>query len=164
MRAVRDAEGVVDVDVGELGERARERFVVLLLARVEAQVFEQRDLAFAQLAHNLAGGVAQAVVGEQHLDPEQLRELGAGWLERVLRVGLTLGPAQVRSEHQPSAAGQGVLERRQGGADAVVVADLPAVDRHVEVDAHEHATPLDGQIDDGAQRGHDRLSLSCAKR
>ena len=34
-------------------------------------------------------------------------------------------------------------DRRQGGADPRVVADDPAVHRHVEVDAHEHAAPGD---------------------
>ena len=45
VRAVRGAEGVVDVDVGEARQRARELLVVLLLLGVEAQVLEQHDLA-----------------------------------------------------------------------------------------------------------------------
>ena len=45
VRAVRRAEGVVDVHVGERGELAGEVGVVLLLFRMEAQVFEQHDTA-----------------------------------------------------------------------------------------------------------------------
>ena len=45
VRAVRGAERVVDVDVGERGEAARQRRVVLRLARLEADVLEQQHLA-----------------------------------------------------------------------------------------------------------------------
>ena len=49
VRPMRGAEGVVDVDVGERGERGREGRVVLLLARVEAQVLEQQHVALGEL-------------------------------------------------------------------------------------------------------------------
>ena len=45
VRAVRGAERVVDVDVGESGEGLRERRVVGLLAGVEAEVLEQQHFA-----------------------------------------------------------------------------------------------------------------------
>ena len=45
VRAVRRAEGVVDVDVGERRELPREAAVVLLLFGVEAQVLEQHHAA-----------------------------------------------------------------------------------------------------------------------
>ena len=48
VRAVRGAERVVDVDVGELGERARELGVVARLARLEADVLEHQDLAVGE--------------------------------------------------------------------------------------------------------------------
>ncbi len=49
VRAVRGAERVVDVDVGELGERACELRVVLGLAGLEADVLEHQDLARREL-------------------------------------------------------------------------------------------------------------------
>ena len=48
VRAVGGAERVVDVDVGQLRQRARELGVVVGLARLEADVLEQQDLAVAR--------------------------------------------------------------------------------------------------------------------
>ena len=47
--AMRRAEGIVDVEVGELGELPGEFLVVVFFFGVEAQVFEQQRLAFFQL-------------------------------------------------------------------------------------------------------------------
>ena len=47
MRAVRGAERVVDVDVGQRRQALREAGVVLLFFRMEAQVLEQHDAARA---------------------------------------------------------------------------------------------------------------------
>ena len=55
VRAVRGAEGVVDVDVGELREGGREGRVVGRLAGVEAQVLEQQHVAVAQFGHGVLG-------------------------------------------------------------------------------------------------------------
>jgi hypothetical protein len=43
--AVRGAEGIIDVDIGERGKRLRELGVVLFFARLEPEVFQQQDLA-----------------------------------------------------------------------------------------------------------------------
>ena len=45
MRAVRGGEGVVDIDVAELGERGDEGRIVLFLAGVEARVLQAEDVA-----------------------------------------------------------------------------------------------------------------------
>jgi hypothetical protein len=47
VRAVRRAKGIVHEEVAELGERARQLRVVLLLAGVEAGVLQQQELAVA---------------------------------------------------------------------------------------------------------------------
>ena len=61
VRAVRGAERVVHVDVGELRQRGREGRVVGGLARVEAHVLEQQDVAVAQLGDRVLGHLADAV-------------------------------------------------------------------------------------------------------
>ena len=111
--AVRRTEGVVDVAVDALDEAAHEGVVVALLARVEAQVLEQLD----------AGG--------------ELGQAGAYRVHGVLRVGRALGPAEVAGRDDAGAALLQPLQRRQGGADAEVVGDLAAGERHVEVGADE---------------------------
>ena len=100
VRAVRRAERVVHVDVGERRQLRRERRVVLLLLRVEAEVLEQDDLAARRArASTAACAVApDAVVGERHRAAEQLRERAATGCDGVLWVRLALRPAEVRGE------------------------------------------------------------------
>ncbi len=64
VRAVRRAEGVVDVEVAERGELFGEPVVVLLLLLVEAQVFEQQHVAVIQLRDCRLGLLADTVVRE----------------------------------------------------------------------------------------------------
>ena len=65
VRAVRRAEGVVDVDVGERRELPGERGVVRLLARVEAEVLEEEDAARRQRRDGLRRFGADAVGRER---------------------------------------------------------------------------------------------------
>ena len=44
MSSVGGAKGVVDVDIGEVGELTSKRWVVFLLFWVESDVFEEDDL------------------------------------------------------------------------------------------------------------------------
>ena len=127
VRAVRGAERVVDVDVAVRRERARERLVVRFFARVEAQVLEHRDLAVAQIGDDLARAVADGLVGERDVGVEQLGEPRRDRLERELRLGLAVGTAEVRAEHDARAAIDQVLQRRQRRADARVVGDFAVV-------------------------------------
>ena len=45
MGAVRDAEGVVDIDVAELGQSSSKSGVVLLLALLKTKVLDEQHLA-----------------------------------------------------------------------------------------------------------------------
>ena len=77
VRAVRRAERVVHVAIGERRQRLRERRVVLLLFGMEAQVLEQHDTACARCATCCTAPracVADAVGGERHRRAEELRE------------------------------------------------------------------------------------------
>ena len=97
VRAVHRPEGVVDVDVAEPRELAREGLVVGLLLGVEAEVLEQRHAPVAQVVHHLAGAVADAVVGEHDVAAEQVGEALARGGERELRVAALLRAAEVRA-------------------------------------------------------------------
>ena len=70
----------------------------------------------------------------------------------VLFVGF-LRPAEVAHEDElrPLHA-EDVLQRRQGGGDARVVAYDAILDGHVEIDAHEHALPREVNVADGLFR------------
>ena len=69
---MRGAEGVVHVDVGERRERGGEVGIVLLLARVEAQVLEQQQLPGAELGDRGGGALADALLAEGDARAEQL--------------------------------------------------------------------------------------------
>jgi len=132
MRAVRGAEGVVDVDaVGQARERAGELGVVRGLAGLEAHVLQQQRVAVAQRARRRLDLVADDT-GRQR-DAEVL---GDG-RQRQRRVRRALGPPEVGDEHEPRARRAQLVERRRRGADARVVGDAAAVERDVEVDADE---------------------------
>ena len=104
VRAVGSAEGVVDVDIGELRERGRELRVVGRLARVEAQVLEQQHVAVAQLADGLLGDRPDAVGRPHHGPAEQDGQVLAHGLQRGGGVGLALRPAEVRAQDHARAA------------------------------------------------------------
>ena len=140
--AVAGAEGVVDVEVGEARQGLGERRVVLRLARLVARVLEQEDLAGAEREGHLLHPLPHHIRRHPHRRSNELGEpLGD---RRQRQPGLAvLGPPEVRAEDQRGAALAQQLDRRQGGADAGVVADPPVDKRNVEVDADEHAPPRD---------------------
>src|ERR1700738_323013 len=63
-RAVGAAEGVVDVDVAEVGELFGERGVVGLFFRVEAEILQEEGLTGLEVAGQLGGDGADTVRGK----------------------------------------------------------------------------------------------------
>jgi len=72
---VRNGEGIVHVDVSELGKRHRKACVVFFFLRMEAQVFQHGDLTGRKLINHGLGGVANAVLGKKDWNAEQQRQL-----------------------------------------------------------------------------------------
>ena len=155
VRAVRGAKGVVHVDVETLRELARERRIVFLLLRVEADVLEEDDPARRQRAHRLLHFRPDRIGKERDGAPEQLAEPLRDGRQRKLRIA-SGRPAEMRNETDRRAAFEQHADRGQRGADAGVVGDRARiVQRHVEVDAHEHALPARIHILHGAlAEGH----------
>ena len=84
-----------------------------------------------------AGGLADRVGRERHVGAEEFTEARGGRGEREGRVRGALGAAQVRGDdHAGARVGEG-LDGGQDGADAAVVGDGGAVQRHVQVGADE---------------------------
>ncbi len=140
------AEAVGDEQVGELGELVGELAaldrVLAGLGRVEADVLQQRDLAVLQRRDGGLGRLADGVGGERDRLAQQLAQAHGDRRERVLLVRLrvdALGAAQVRGDDDLGAALQQGAESGHRGADPAVVGDARAVERHVEVGAHQHA-------------------------
>ena len=87
VRAMRGAEGVVDVDVTEIGELLAKLLAVLLLARVETGVLEQHALAVLERRDLLVSVLAHEVGGESNLAGEDLgKPVGDGLQGELLGV------------------------------------------------------------------------------
>ena len=145
--AVGAAERVVDVDVGVARQRLRELAVVGFFLGMEAQVLEQRDVAPVGIDDDLAGTVAHRLVGQPDVGVDQLGQPRGDRFQRVLLVGLSLGPPQVRGEHDT----RPLLDRQLDGGEALpnsgVIADgATGGQRDVEIDADEDPLPVDVQL------------------
>ena len=79
--AVGGAEGVVYEDIGELAEGSGEGGVVCGLACVEADVFEQEDVAGRKCGGGFLSGFSNAIFGKSDVFTEQARK-GAWRLEQ----------------------------------------------------------------------------------
>ena len=124
-----DAEGIVHVDLSQRGQRLRELRIVGFFFGVEAQIFEQQHLAGLELVGHLLGDFAYAV-GEKatfHARPdvliEQLAQPVDDRAQRVLRIRLALGTAEVRGQNHLRLVPQGVFDGGQCGPNAGVVGD-----------------------------------------
>jgi hypothetical protein len=155
VRAVRGAEGVVHVHVGQPRERRHELRVVLLLAGVEAQVLEQQRVAVAELRGLRLDGGTDAVGRER--DPERARDRR----ERERGVAALLRAPEVRGEQHAPAALAHEVERLARGAQARVVGDPAVAQRHVQVRAQEHAATRERELAHRAEpAAHPRFATS----
>ena len=111
---VRGGEGVVHVDVAEPRQRPRERGIVRLLARVEAEVLQEEHAARRQRPGLALDGRADAVGGQRDGLPEERPEAARHGGERELRLRPALGAAEVRGDdHRARAPRPRVAERGQ---------------------------------------------------
>ena len=102
---------------------------------MEPQILQQDDLSIASLVHGLFDFFAYAVLGEDDLLVEQLLELGYNRLEAVLLVDLSVGSPEMRHEdYSLGSVFDRIFDSGEGADDALVVCDLVAVERDVEID------------------------------
>ena len=99
--------------------------------------------------------------GERHRAAEQLAEAGRDRRERVLRVGLARRAAEVSADDHLGAAIEQGGQGRQRGPDPAVVRDTAAVERHVEVIAHQYPLAYDVEVIDCL---HDEISFDPTRK
>ena len=102
--------------------------------------------------------VADGVRRERHVGAEEFAEARGGRGEGEGRVRGALGAAQVRGDDHPGARLGERLDGGQDGADAAVVGDGRAVERHVEVGADEDPLAGDAFGEKFVDRLHERDS------
>jgi len=174
---VRRAKGIVDVDVGEPGQRSAEGLDVFrigldlgnravgagdralaLFLKVEAQVFEQDD--FAGLDRGAGGfDFRPDTIGQKlYRASDQTRERGRHRCKTVCRHDLSVGTTEVGHENDGGTVVQRIFYRRQSCLDPLGVGDGAGglVLGDVEIDANQRALAFEGKIFD-EQFGHDFL-------
>jgi len=104
---------------------------------VEAQVFEQQDLAGLELFGHGQNLGTDTVRSHAHLAPEQFRQAHGHGLEGKFRSRGSLGPAEMGTDDQRCAIVQSQFQGRQTLLDAVVVDNGLAFEGHVVIDAHK---------------------------
>jgi hypothetical protein len=174
---VSGAESIVDVDVGEPGQRRPEGLHVVragldlgdaavrighaglaFFFDMETEILEEDHLARLDLRTGGLDFRADAIGKELHRSPEQPLEGGRHRGKTVLRHYLPVGPAEVRHQDHGGALFQSRLDCRQRGLDTLGVGDGAGhlVLRDVEINANQGALAFEGEIFD-EQFGHDFL-------
>jgi len=142
MGTVRCAECIVHEDITIRGESLSKRWIVALLAGVEAHVLEQKKFARSQAANGIVGTNAKRVTGRWHIDANELRQSFRCGSKAQAINNATIWSAKVRHDHDRCATIEERLNGWNGSTDAGVINDLPVGEWHVEVDAQQHALPL----------------------
>ncbi len=151
---MRRRKGVVDENIAVLGEFVDKGGVVLLLALMEAGVFEQQNVAVLHRGDRLRRRSADAVAGESHRALEQIFDRRGDGAQRVFLVGRALGATKMREQdHFPVLVGD-FPDRRQHALDARRVRDAAFLHRHVEIHAQENALAADVYVVEGFEGGH----------
>ena len=96
-------EGVVDIEVAELGELFDKRRIVLFLALMEAGVFQQQHVAVVHFGDCRRRRLADAVGAEGDRALDDVRDRSGDGLERIGRVRPALGAAEMRHENHLAA-------------------------------------------------------------
>ena len=151
---MRRREGVVDIGIAERRQRLRKTRIVGLLALVEAQIFEQRDLARLEGGDNPLRLGTDAVGRKLHRPAadraaQRLDDRAQG----LRRVGPFRAPEMRHDDHLGAFRDQR-LDGRRKALDAGRIGDLAVLDRHVQIGADQHALPADIEIVDRAEPRH----------
>ena len=155
MGAVGGGEGVVDIGVAERGEGLGEIGIVGFLAGMEAEVFQERYLSIAETGHHRRGLRPDAIPGEGDWSAAQRRSKGRGHLAQGEgRVDGAPGPAEMGHEDDPRALRGQLRDRGCQAIKARRVRDSAAIQRHVQVGAHEYPAAPYVEIIEDLERGH----------
>ena len=116
--AMSGAKGVVDVQVGVVGQGLGEHGVVPFFLDVEAQVLEQERLARPEPLDGVLGAQAQGVTAARHVQPEELAQALRDGSQPKAVLDLALGTAEMARKDDPRALAEQRPDRREGGPDA----------------------------------------------
>ncbi len=118
------SKSIVDVDIGERCELFGELRIVALFPGVEAHVLQQQNVAVVQRIDRPPRDLAHAIGGKGDGKAEALRKRAGNRPQRVLRIGLSVGTAEMGADDRARAAIVQPAQRRKRGIDARIIDDL----------------------------------------
>ena len=149
MATVSAAEGIVYGDVSQLCKLLGEARVVFLFFGMEAEIFQQENIAWLQLGGGSFGYFTYAVGGEGYFLAQKLGEALGYRSQRHFGDDLSFRAAEMAGEDEGGALLQQIVYGRQGSADALVVGDfLLIVQGNIEVGTDKYLFALDLNIFD----------------
>ena len=155
MGTVRNAKGVVNVDVAELGQGSSKSGVVLLLALLKTKVLDEQHLAIGKSPGRREGLLATHVAHVGNGRAEQLGEASGDRLHGVSGLKTrACGPAQMAHAHDARATLAKQVDGGKSRANAGVVTHDAVLDGHVEVDADNDTLARDIGVGDAALIRH----------
>ena len=119
------AEGIIDEDVDAVGQGFGQRGIVLGLARLESDVLEKEGLAVLEAGLQAVDFRPDDVGGHDDVPADKLGQALGYRGQAHFWIGLALGAAQVRGQHELGAAAQEIGDGGKRGLDPLVVADGP---------------------------------------
>ena len=117
---------------------------------MEAHVLEQKEFARSQAANGIVSTNAERIASRRHIDANKLRQSLRCGSQTQAVYNATIWSAKVRHDHDRRATIEKRLDGWNGGTDAGVINDLSIGERHIEVNAQQHALPLHVELTDGA--------------
>src|SRR5580765_4610110 len=123
---------------------------------MKTQILQQND-SMLFVADDVLDLGTNAVGCEHDGLVQPLLQVVAHRREAILCKLLSLRTSEVRSQHDLFRPVEDVADRRQRAVDAMRLADLAVIDRHVEVDTDEYGFAAEFQV---AQFAHHDISRS----
>src|SRR6516162_2428051 len=134
--------------------------IVALLARMKAGVLEAQDVARLHGVHRRRRTFADAIVRERDRPLKHGRNRRREQLERLLWIGPFRAPEMGEQNHLAALVGN-LADGRGYALDAGRVGDLAVLNRHVEIDAHEHTLAPHIGLIEGAEHVSSLRARSC---
>jgi len=142
-------EGVANEEaIAKRGELLREGLVIFFFFGVEADIFEQQDVAIFQRFARGFGIGADTVIRKIHVFAQQLFEFFCCRLQGVFCIASALGPAEMRRQDKAGAFLDRQAKRRERLANARIVGDYAVLERDVEINAQKNTLAAEIQVPD----------------
>ena len=151
MGAVGGAERVVHVQIAIGSQLLGELGIILLLARIEADVFQKQDVSRLLGFDQGFDFRSNDIRSERHLAAEIFLELLGDRLQAELGDFLPFGSPKMGHDDQARTVVKQIVDGGKSRLDAGVVRHGLAVERHIEIDADQNPLALAIAIPDGIQ-------------